>query len=99
MFSLAPTPPTAARFSARQCLDLTRVGMLNLTRVSMLKPYACRHAKPCVCACVSDELNTKMAITGVEGNIKYAATCLQRERQEEALLAKQVLGRERHARP
>lgn len=40
-----------------------------------------------------------MAITGVEGNMKYAATCLERERQEEALLAKQVLGRgERPAR-
>lgn len=40
-----------------------------------------------------------MAITGVEGNIKYATTCLERERQEEALLAKQVIrsGRERHA--
>ena len=32
-----------------------------------------------------------MAITGVEGNIKYTATCLERERQEEALLAAQVL--------
>lgn len=54
---------------------------LNLTRV---------HVRACG---VSDGLNPQMAITGVEGNMKYAATCLERERQEEALLAKQVLGR------
>lgn len=31
-----------------------------------------------------------MAVAGVEGNMKYSALCLERERQEEEVLAQQV---------
>lgn len=38
-----------------------------------------------------DENDWQMAIAGVEGNVTYTATCLERERQEEEELNQQVL--------
>ena len=37
-----------------------------------------------------DDNNWQMAIAGVEGNITYTTTCLERERQEEEELNQQV---------